>query len=246
MGLFLKKRAVTGLIFCLFFIPSQTYAGKTSDHLYEDFFLYIPSAALKGQTVPVIIALSGSGVSPKEDILHWRPMAEQKGFFVLDFDIHYDSLKEEADIVKLHERIQYFIGDLSERYHFDRREIFLAGSSAGAVTAFALSLRYPAEYRDAALVSGATIHFQSEDYLKNAKRVRYLIIHGNRDESIPLERVYMAKNALEKNGSQVTMKLVPGGKHALPASAYRDAVNWFYSIYVAPQRKYARMMRGAG
>ena len=246
MGLFLKKRAAAGLILCLLFVPSQTRAGKMSDHLYEDFFLYIPSAALKGKSAPVIIALSGSGVSPKEDLTHWRPMAEQKGFFVVDFDIHYDSLKREEDIVKLHERIQYFIGDLAERYHFDRREIFLAGSSAGAVTSFALSLRYPTEYRDVALVSGATMHFNSEEYLKNAKHVKYFIIHGNRDESIPLEKVYAARDALERNGSQVVLKLVPGGKHALPPSAYHDAVNWFYSIYDAPQRKYARMMRGAG
>ena len=242
---FSMKRTFWGLFLLFLIFPSsEAAAGKTSNHLHDGYFLYIPSHMQHGRKVPVLIALPGNGISPKDDVRLWRPTAEREGFFVVDLDMNYDMLKNDADIRKLHERIRQTLEDLSGRYIFDAPELYIAGTSAGAVSALALSLRFPETYHYSGLVSGGTMYFDSEEYLKNASNLKYMVIHGEDDPSIDVGKIYTTKKILEDNGAKVVLKIIPNGKHALPRSAYRDVVLWFHSIYESPQRKFFRFLRG--
>ena len=222
---------------------SDHFIGKTLDFPHEGYSIYIPAVLEHGKRVPLLIALPGKSVTTQDDIKSWSLFAEKEGFLVMDLSMDYELINGDADIHELNKRITGLIDNLTDKYNFDRNEIYVAGTSAGGVTSLALSLRYPKIYNVVGLVSGGIIYFKSDEYLKNANLIKFFIVHGSKDTSIPIDRVYVTKSELEKNNAQVTLKVIPDGEHALPQSAYNDVVHWFNSIYDSPQRRFARLLR---
>ena len=245
MKRFFRNAALANLFLCLCFVPSDAYAGKFLELSKDGYCLYVPTAAENAKKVPVLIALPGKGIEPSSDIQLWQTEAEKKSFFVIDFKVDYDSITDDSDIRRLHERISVELDALFRTYHFDRHEIYIAGTSAGAVISLALSLRFPNAYQTVGLVGGGVIHYPSQDYLINARNIQFFIVHGENDSSISIDKIYATKSELEKNGAQVLLKVMPYGEHSLSPLAYKVTVDWFSEVYESSLRRFARLVRNS-
>lgn len=246
MKIFLRSRRVLANLFlCCCFVSSDAYAGKFLELSKDGYCLYVPTAAENAKQVPVLIALPGKGIEPSSDIQLWQTESERKGFFVVDFKVDYDLITDDSDIRRLHERVSAELDALSKTYHFDRHEVYIAGTSAGAVVSLALSLRFPNAYPTVGLVSGGVIHYPSQDYLINARNIQFFIVHGENDPSILIDKIYATKSELEKNGAQVLLRIMPYGGHSLSPLAYKVTVDWFNEVYESPLRKFARLVRNS-
>ena len=243
MKQFFRNAALAVLFLCCCFVPFDARAGKFLELSKDGYCLYVPTAAENAKQVPVLIALAGKDVEPSSDIQLWQTEAEKKGFFVIDFKVDYGQIKDDSDIRRLHERISDKLGDLFKIYHFDRHEVYIAGTSAGAVISLALSLRFPNAYQTVGLVGGGGIHYPSQDYLINARKIQFFIVHGKNDPTITIDKVYATKSTLEKNGAQVLLKVIPYGEHSLAPLAYQETVNWFNEVYESPLRRFTRLVR---
>jgi predicted esterase len=221
----------------------DAHAGKILDSPQDNYCIFVPSAAEDAKKVPLLIALPGKGIEPASDIQLWQPEAEIQNFFVIDFKVDYAAIKEDQDIRDLHKRISRDLTKLAKTYHFDDHDIYIAGTSAGAVVSLALSLRFPNTYNTVGLVSGGVIHYPSQDYLINARNIQFLIVHGQNDSAIILDKIHATKSDLEKNGADVSVKVIANGEHSLSPTVYKEVVDWFKGVYESPLKRFARLVR---
>lgn len=194
----------------------------------HDCLFYVPKEAVEGKRPPILIALPGHGVSAQEDIELWRESAETTGLFLIDLDVDYLTMQTDTEIRKLQHRILTVVGEADKTYDLDDAKIYIAGTSGGGAIALALALRYPDKYESVGIVSGGRFYLNTRDHLDSAAYKRFFIVHGEKDESIPIEEAEEVKESLESHHAVVKFVKVPAAGHVLPDSVYGSAVRWIY------------------
>ncbi len=195
--------------------------------------VYEPSAADKGRPRPLILALHyGGDVTPGYGAefaeMLVLPALKELGAVILAPDCPgrgwTDPVSEEAVLA--------LVEWAKRTRSVDGRRVAVTGFSMGGIGTYWLAARHPGVFRAALPVAGVP----DKGDLEAAARVPLYIIHGEADEIIPLDDVRPALEALQKQGSDVRVVILPGLSHYQTAAyvpALKKAAGWLKRIWKA-------------
>jgi phospholipase/carboxylesterase len=119
--------------------------------------------------------------------------------------------------------------DLSlERYPIDRDRIALMGFSQGGTMAYDLALRDPARFSGLAALSSWFPELLAESLPKQPEHEGFpvLVIHGTRDDRLPVERARESRETLRPYGVAMTYREIEGMGHEIREEALRIILKW--------------------
>ncbi len=219
---FMRKTCVSILI--LFSVASAN-SGQLIDKTNSGYLVSLPYKDRGERNYPVLVSLPGWGVKSRLDRNFWVFGAEKKWFILINMDVDYEKMKSPQDFEGLFQRIIDAIGDLQkEDIPVDPNKIFLVGTSAGGMMTISLAFRHPERFVAFGVMSGADFRFDSYTNIEKAKGLYFYLAHGEKDEIVGIDKFFMTKQELEKNGAIISSQVYENGKHTLDSSAYRKVL----------------------
>jgi phospholipase/carboxylesterase len=116
------------------------------------------------------------------------------------------------------------INNLKEKYNVD--QVYIAGMSQGGIITYLSGIHHP-EKIDGMIIFSSVVKedWLGNDTIENGKTVRSLIIHGNKDEAVPIKYAEDNLNLLLEHGYDVTFKEFDGG-HIVPMHLMGFVIDW--------------------
>jgi predicted peptidase len=102
-----------------------------------------------------------------------------------------------------------FLNDLKEKYSIDESRIYLTGMSLGGFGTFSLAIKYPEVFAAAVPLCGGG----QPTTACPMKDIPTWVIHGDRDEQVPLARSTQMVEALKKCGGNPRFTILKGQPH---------------------------------
>jgi len=211
-----KSDAPTGLL------PNQPIHVGEDDFNYA---LYVPASYNVARAYPLIICLHGAGFSGDAYLERWQPRLKEE--YILACPTLEDGAwwTREAEALVL-----AVLAQISRTYHVDLDRVFLTGMSNGGIGTFLIGTNHADRF--AALVPMASA-FPHALYplLENAEPVPFYIIHGSRDQVMPIRFSRDLAAYLKHQGFQVVFREhdkehpVAGG-HFFPRDELPTLVEW--------------------
>jgi dienelactone hydrolase len=211
--------------------PGQPPVGKLPgqriqvDNKTFHYAMYVPESYDGAHVYPLVVCLHGAGFGGETYLDRWQPRL--KDDFLLACPTINDAAwwtKEAEDLVLA------VIADVSRTYWVDPDRVFLTGMSNGGTGTFLIGLNHADRF--AALVPMASALPRAlYPLLENARSTRFYIIHGARDEVMPVRYSRELVSYLQENGFQVVYrehnKEHPmAGGHFFPREELPDLVDW--------------------
>lgn len=203
-------------------LPGQRLqVGKKTFH----YALYVPESYTAQHVYPLVVCLHGAGFGGETYLDRWQPRL--KDGFLLACPTINDAAwwtKDAEDLVVA------VVAEVSRKYWIDPDRIFLTGMSNGGTGTFLVGLNHADRF--AALVPMASALPRAlYPLLENARATRFYIIHGARDEVMPVRYSRELVSYLQENGFQVVYreheKEHPmAGGHFFPKEELPDLVEW--------------------
>lgn len=116
------------------------------------------------------------------------------------------------------------ISDLKKKYNIGK--IYFAGMSQGGIITY-LSGIHHSDKIDGMIIFGSVVNVDwlGNDNIEDGKTVRTLIIHGNKDEAVPITYAEDNRDLLIEHGYDVTYKHFDGG-HIVPMHLMDFVIDW--------------------
>lgn len=124
--------------------------------------------------------------------------------------------------------LRAFVDQALERYPIDRGRIVVMGFSQGGTMAFDLALRNPDRFAGLAALSSwfPELLADSLPKLPEHEGLPVLVIHGARDDRLPVERARESRETLRSYGVAMTYREIEGMGHEIREEALRIIVKW--------------------
>jgi pimeloyl-ACP methyl ester carboxylesterase len=195
--------------------------------------LYVPDSYRAEHAYPLVICLHGAGFGGETYLDRWEPRLKQ-GFLLA-----CPTIKDAAWWTKnAEELVMAVLGEVSKIYWVDPDRVFLTGMSNGGTGVFVIGLNHADRF--AAFVPMASALPRGlYPLLENARHSRFYVIHGARDEVMPVKYSRDLVSYLQKNGFQVVYreheKEHPmAGGHFFPQEELPNLVDWLSVRYRLP------------
>ncbi len=134
---------------------------------------------------------------------------------------------DQVDFNEALETLQRFASEMIRQYEADPQRVIVMGFSQGAALSYALSLAEPELFCGAIALAGFLLKVaQSKDAFP---RHGYLILHGLKDEDVPIEQARQARSVLEARGAPIEYHEYPVG-HKVSVQGMKDIAQWLKKI----------------
>ncbi len=214
--------------------------------------VYIPAPALsyyrvklpKGHSskkrYPLVVTLHGLGGNldrhfgsvlkkmPEPDFIfaslqapYWVPAARESFRWKVG---EYGPERQEQSVKMSEEYVANVIQTLKAKYNPSK--IFLMGHSQGGWMTYNTGLRYPKLF-DGLIAFGGwvdTVRIDAKQ-IKNANKLKVLIVHGRNDKSVPFAWAEKSRDRLKAGGLDVTFFDFDGG-HEMPEAGVKKVYEW--------------------
>jgi predicted esterase len=204
----------------------KAYLSKV-DSTYQPYRVFVPSSYDGAKTFPLVIALHGMG-------------GDENSYF----DYYSNGLfKEEAErhgylvaCPKGRKPASMYIGDaerdvldvmaeMMRAYRIDPDRVYLTGHSMGGFGTLSVAMNHPELFAAIAPVAGGVM---SPLGLSKIARIPQLLVHGDADRTVPVERSRLIVETGKKLGAEIKYIEVPGGDHGgVVAPHFKDVFDWF-------------------
>jgi predicted esterase len=204
----------------------KAYLSKV-DSTYQPYRVFVPSGYDGAKTFPLVIALHGMG-------------GDENSYF----DSYSNGLfKEEAErhgylvaCPKGRKPASMYIGDaerdvldvmaeMMRAYRIDPDRVYLTGHSMGGFGTLSVAMNHPELFAAIAPVAGGVM---SPLGLSKIARIPQLLVHGDADRTVPVERSRLIVETGKKLGAEIKYIEVPGGDHGgVVAPHFKDVFDWF-------------------
>ncbi len=191
------------------------------------YLAFLPkSYSAKGEPVPLIIFLHGSGERGTDlnKVKAWGPPAIVEKDPAFPFMVVSPQAPDgewwHANLLK------GMIDEVLAKYNVDRSRVYLTGMSMGGYGAWDLAIQYPRYFAAIAPVCGGGNTLR----IGQLKDVPTWVFHGKKDQSVPEQESARMVAALKAAGGDVTYTMLADGGHADAwIHAYGDAglFEWF-------------------
>jgi len=203
------------------------------DNTLQPYSIFIPESYEKNVPTPLFVSLHGSGVDEKRTIQYVTRVLQNR----LNCVILSPKARGLSD---------WYLGDsgrdviecidhLKKLYNIDERNIILDGFSVGGYGAWRLGLRYPDLFKAVIIRSGAVaapFHLRGDmiiDLLDKGKGLNIFIVHGDKDNAVPVENARKAVEKLNKLGIKHSYIEVKGAAHG-GYDKWADILEWLKNI----------------
>lgn len=190
-----------------------------------DVSLYVPTTYDSSRAYPLVICLHGAGFGGEAYLERWAPRLGE------DFILACPTIAGGAWWTKEAEALVLAVIDAARaEYRIDPDRIILTGMSNGGIGTYLIGLNHPDLF--AALVPMASVLPPALfPLLDNASQLPFYIIHGAKDQVMPVTYSRQVVEYLKRNGSAVTYREhnqthPMAGGHFFPKDELSDLVTW--------------------
>jgi phospholipase/carboxylesterase len=189
-------------------VMNYAYDNEPSGHFYE----YVPEHAPE-ERLPVLIFLHGSMGNFRSYFYIWRRFADEHHFIVLCPSFGWGNWYEPGGI----EAIERVRSHAMTKLPSDPARVYLAGLSNGGTGATRAAASNPSGYAGLIFLSAVMEPevIESESFRRGWANRPILVIHGARDDRIPLAHAEHAAAQLRAMGAHLTYKIYPDEDHFL-------------------------------
>lgn len=223
-------------------IQDRTYKFKEAGDLEMPYSAYVPKGYYDSGKWPLIVALHGNGGDGRS-LMRYQGLtdfAEAYGYIVVapmgysrgsSYGIpgrgqgrqRGEPGYENEKNLKLSFRelaeldVMNVLGMVRKEFNVDEDRIYLMGHSMGAAGAYFLAEKHPDIWAGLAAISGGAPggwDATSPDSGAKIRHIPILVMQGELDETVPVERTRAAVARLQKLGMQHVYVEIPGADHA--------------------------------
>ncbi len=177
------------------------------DNTFQPWHLFVPSAAEKGEPLPLAVVLHGRGATWQAwfhatTVTDW---AEAEGYFVAaphgrgDWFYHGPGEQDVLDVM----------AEVEALFPIDKDRVYIMGHSMGGYGALHLAAAYPDKFASVVAMSC----WAPLDRLENLRHAQPLLMHGLADDVVPPEGTGLAAGRLEELGIAHRHVPLPGRGH---------------------------------
>jgi predicted esterase len=218
----------------------KAYRSKVDDTL-QPYRIFVPASYDRSKPYPLIIALHGMGGDENSYFDSYKngafkTEAEQRGYIVAcpkgrEPASMYVGAAEQ-DVIDV-------IAEVRRAYNIDSDRIYATGHSMGGFGSWSIAMNHPELFAAIAPVAGGG----NPMGMNKIAHVAQLVVHGDNDKTVPVERSRVMVAAAKKVGAEVKYIEVAGGNHIdIAAATFKEVFDWFD----AHRRKSADAKAAAG
>ena len=187
--------------------------------------LYVPSSYDPSRSYPLILCLHGVGFDGDTYLDRWQPRLGE------DYLLACPTMEEAEWWTRRGEALVLAVlSEVSHTYHVDPDRVFLTGMSNGGIGTYLIGLNHTDRFAALMPMAGAfpTALFP---LLDNAKNTPLYIIHGSKDQVMPVQYSRDVEAYLKRNDYPVTYRehdrVHPmAGGHYFPREELPDLLTW--------------------
>jgi phospholipase/carboxylesterase len=213
--------------------PSQADAGTfqsgTVDFSRHVFF--VPMHYEPNYAYPLIVWLHGAGDDERQ-LMRVMPLVSMRNYVAVaprgttKSAVGYDWEQSEPDIETAQQRVFAAIDDARQRFHIERRRIFIAGYAAGGTMALRIALRNPGFFCGALTIGGPFPEGRLPlSQLDQVRGLPLFFAQGREAESYPMEQTCRELRLFHAAGMNATLRLYPCGDE-LTSTMLHDMDVW--------------------
>lgn len=177
-------------------IEQRSYLFPDTNEQME-YSVFVSSKVNRSKKSPLIIALHGLGVTPRDWLPQITDQAQDGGYIVAapmgytltgGYGANGPGGRRIPDVGTLSEKdVMYVLAIMRKDFDIDDRRIYLLGQSMGSAGALFLGIKHR-EIWAAVGVSAPAINAQvrSPSELEQARDVPFVVIHGDADQAVPV------------------------------------------------------------
>ena len=176
----------------------------------------------------VIVNHSPNG-NARQVSYNYAPGFLDRGYAVIAAELIYGAKAEESDWEEMFRRLSACIDIIQHDERLDGKKIFMFGNGAGAMVTLAYAAQTD-KLQAIGMTGGGLIPKDDVKYEKIAAPI--ILVHGAKDESVPLDAAMKLKANLERAGKTVEIKVFENSGHeviTLKAGDVYDAIVAFFN-----------------
>lgn len=228
-----SRHAPTGML------PDQPIRVGDADFRYA---LYVPPSYTPAKLYPLIICLHGAGFGGDAYLDRWQPRLRETYILACPTIEGGAWWTKDAEALVL-----AVLAEVSRSYRIEPDRVFLSGMSNGGTGTFLIGLNHADRF--AALIPMASALPRAlYPLLENARFTRFYIIHGSRDQVMPVRYSRELISYLEEHGFQAEYREhdkehpVAGG-HFFPKEELPALVEWLAVRHRTPPPRQVTIVR---
>ena len=199
------------------------------DQTFQPYRFYVPNNYDAKKKWPLVVALHGMGGDENSFFASYnngeiKRIAEARGYLVVcpkgraPASMYMGAAETDViDVIKMMKR----------DYSIDEDRVYLMGHSMGGYGSWSVAVNHPDLFAAIGPIAGGGQPVVMMN-LKKIAHVPWIVIHGDKDPTVPVEESRKMVKAGEALGIKIKYIEVPGGNHtdiALPG--FKDIFDWF-------------------
>src|SRR6185503_5116058 len=205
---------------------SKAYLSKV-DNTLQPFKVFVPSSYDGTKPYPLVIALHGMGGDENSYFDAYgkgafTSEAERHGYIVACPKGRKPASMYAGDAER---DVMDVLAEMMRAYRIDTDRVYLTGHSMGGFGTWSVAMNHPEVFAAIAPVSGGVMNLAA---LSKIAHIPELIIHGDDDKTVSVERSRVVAAAGKKLNIEMKYIEVPKGTHGdVVAPHFKDVFDWF-------------------
>jgi predicted peptidase len=199
------------------------------DGTVQPYRFYIPTNYDAKKKWPMVVALHGMGGDENSFFSGYdngaiRRVAEDRDYIVVcpkgrgPYSMYLASA--ERDVIDV-------INEMKRDFSIDDDRVYLMGHSMGGYGSWSIAVDNPDLFAAIGPIAGGGTPF-SRPKLKAITHVPWVVVHGDKDPTVPVEESRKMVKAGKELGVEIKYIEVSGGNHSdVVAPAFKDIFDWF-------------------
>lgn len=181
------------------------YNPESGDAIWG--FLGFPK---KDGPFPVVIVNHSQLGDARQAGYNYAPPFLDRGYAIVTVNLSYSKKPEESDLPAMLRRLEECVTVIEHDERFDKKNIFMFGNGPAAMATLAFAAQTD-KLRAVGLTGAGLLPKEGIQWEKVSAPV--ILVHGETDQTVPVDQGLQIKANLERAGKTVEMKVIKGSGH---------------------------------